>query len=690
MEGKQEVDSVPDPGLGAASRSKSMPLVQVEDIQLEVDHDPPTRRQTVRTAPFSSPIGGRKASVNITSMGTPLKILVASWNVGNTMPPKDSKLLDDWIPEGGGDFDVIAVGLQESTYKSEKVSENLVRTDSWHTSSSKADDQDDEHDATDAPTLESVIDGNEFDDVDEEEEYEEDENESKDYDSGDKTSIKRPGSVSNTEENNSPSSEAIRAGRAGSSTSEPSSSAIGTNKSSDVIVKRSRTKKSMRKMTRMVRQLSSNLMGDALDYPFSKQIYLHLGESYVLAGKVELMEMRLYVYVHERNNVCEVDKLAVPTGLGSVLGNKGGLLFKCVVENTSLCFASCHLAAHQDQKFLDKRNSDCATILGTQFGQKNVSIDHQFDHCFWFGDLNYRLDLNYTAPHQRNHEKHCAEVMALVRAKKWVTLNQNDQLKHQVEGKKTLTGWELPPALFPPTFKRVRHSLDEYLLERVPSYCDRVLYKSLPGLRTNIKLQRFSCFEAIATSDHKPVAAAFHVARAPSISSGTAEKPTLVEMVDLAGKDLLGLDLAGLSDPYVKFYSAPSNAVQVDANGSHPSTTTISNTCSPKWRDDQVPKLHVLCDQERDVKRVHLTLVVMDYDATSKDDLMGVASLSLDKFCQGRPRFMPFEVPVVLHGKAAGTITGKIRVTLPHQATPPAEESGQQMIRVAGCHCTLS
>jgi hypothetical protein len=250
----------------------------------------------------------------------------------------------------------------------------------------------------------------------------------------------------------------------------------------------------------------------------------------------------------------------------------------------------------------------CATILGAQFGQKNVSIDHQFDHCFWFGDLNYRLDLNYTAPRQRNHEKHCAEVMALVRAKKWAALNQNDQLKHQIEDKKALTGWSLPPALFPPTFKRVRHSLDEYLvglhlglpvlrrtsmasparfaflqLERVPSYCDRVLYTSLPGLRANVKLQRFSCFEAIATSDHKPVAAAFHVGRTLPIPSGTTEKATLVEIADLAGKDLLGLDLAGLSDPYVKFYSVPSSAVQVDTNGSHPSTTTILKTCSPKY-----------------------------------------------------------------------------------------------------------
>lgn len=70
--------------------------------------------------------------------------------------------------------------------------------------------------------------------------------------------------------------------------------------------------------------------------------------------------------------------------------------------------------------------------------------------------------------------------------------------------------------------------------------------------------------------------------RTPPISSGTAETTTLVEIIELAGKDLLGLDLAGLSDPYVKFYSTPSNAVQVDSNGSHPSTSTISNTCSPR------------------------------------------------------------------------------------------------------------
>ncbi|KAG7382660.1 hypothetical protein PHYBOEH_010394 [Phytophthora boehmeriae] len=618
--------------------------------------------------------------------GAPLKVLIASWNVGNTMPPKNPKLLEEWIPEGGGDFDVIAIGLQESTYKSkEKDLENLVKADSRNSSYRKVGD--DEF-TTGSDTDFIDIDEGDYDEDDDDEE--EDRSEGKADDSEDKVSSRSASQkyLSSTEESNNASNEVLRAGRGVAPLSGSVQGETGTTKSPDVIVKRSRTKKSMRKMKKIVRQLSSK--SDALDYPFNRQIYMHLGESYALVGKVDLMEMRLFVYAHERNNVTDVEKLAIPTGLGSVIGNKGGLIFKCVVENTSLCFASCHLAAHQDQKFLDKRNHDCATILGTHFGQKNITIDHQFDHCFWFGDLNYRVDLSYTAPCKRDHEKHCAEVMTLVRAKKWAELNQNDQLKHQLDEKKALTGWELPPALFPPTFKRVRHSLEEYLLERVPSYCDRVLYKSLPGLQGNLKLQRFSCIESIATSDHKPVAATFQVVRTPPIGVCSVDKTTLVEITELAGINLLGLDMAGSSDPYVKFYSTPSHAVQVDTSGSHPTTSTISKTCSPKWRNDQVPKLHILYDHERDVKRVHLTLVIMDYDATSKDDLMGVASLSLDKYFLARPRFLPFEIPVTLHGKGAGTLTGKIRVTLPHQIALCEPDAGQNLIRVAGCHCTLS
>jgi hypothetical protein len=146
--------------------------------------------------------------------------------------------------------------------------------------------------------------------------------------------------------------------------------------------------------------------------------------------------------------------------------------------------------------------------------------------------------------------------------------------------------------------------------QRIPSYCDRVLHKSLPGLRANIKLNRFASVEAITTSDHKPVVAEFQLTPTPAIrvdpclANSTA---TAIELTDLVAKDLLAMDIGGTSDPYVwrstsnvltsvnqgltsvllpeqiKFYSVPDNALQLEPSGSHPSTAKLPNTLSPAY-----------------------------------------------------------------------------------------------------------
>ena len=45
---------------------------------------------------------------------------------------------------------------------------------------------------------------------------------------------------------------------------------------------------------------------------------------------------------------------------------------------------------------LYRRNQNFLDILkGLNLGQKGVfGITHQFHHVFWFGDLNYRIDLD--------------------------------------------------------------------------------------------------------------------------------------------------------------------------------------------------------------------------------------------------------------------------------------------------------
>jgi hypothetical protein len=44
-----------------------------------------------------------------------------------------------------------------------------------------------------------------------------------------------------------------------------------------------------------------------------------------------------------------------------------------------------------------------------------------------------------------------------------------------------------------------------YKTQRLPSYCDRVLWKSMPPLASHVQLQTLSHLPNVTTSDHKPV-----------------------------------------------------------------------------------------------------------------------------------------------------------------------------------------
>lgn len=223
------------------------------------------------------------------------------------MPPKTAALISQWIPEGGGDFDVIAVGLQESTYREKTGSVGDVATgDRKSTASSVKGEGSDSENAVEASDGEG---------------YEAEEAEGDDA----HPSVARTASASVLSSSTKKSSVVPDDQVPATDTDGAAGKAEATPSETEVIVKRSRAKKSMRKVSSMVKQLSTNIrdtVGDALEYPFIRQLLAHLGESYELVGKVELMEMRLFVMVYTRNSVGDTDKIAVPTGLGSVIGNK--------------------------------------------------------------------------------------------------------------------------------------------------------------------------------------------------------------------------------------------------------------------------------------------------------------------------------------------------------------------------------
>jgi len=96
--------------------------------------------------------------------------------------------------------------------------------------------------------------------------------------------------------------------------------------------------------------------------------FLHsaLGHEFELLQTQILLQMRLAVFVKKElvPRIRSVKVGSKATGLGNLVGNKGGLLVHIELENgETISFVSCHLAAHEQPKFLQARNHMVPEIL---------------------------------------------------------------------------------------------------------------------------------------------------------------------------------------------------------------------------------------------------------------------------------------------------------------------------------------
>ena len=279
---------------------------------------------------------------------------------------------------------------------------------------------------------------------------------------------------------------------------------------------------------------------------WDRMVAKRLGKGYTVVKHVALWQMRLTVYakaqyyrgVHAKIHHVQSAKSA--TGVGGVLGNKGGLVVRLDFGQTSLGFCSCHLAAHAHK--LSSRNQNCMEILREtehEVGVPRLDFAHQFDHVFWMGDLNYRTDLNLAAAQEHiklgvavpppgpygdgkpgggdDDKQHQAATHRMIEATDWPSLYKADQLHISQENGDGFVGFSEGDLNFPPTFKVLRKDGLEYKTQRTPSYCDRVLWKSMPPLKTLLELTNYTALPSVTTSDHKPVLAEFLIQPSESI-----------------------------------------------------------------------------------------------------------------------------------------------------------------------------
>ena len=116
-----------------------------------------------------------------------------------------------------------------------------------------------------------------------------------------------------------------------------------------------------------------------------------------------------------------------------------------------------------------------------RFGNPNIEMNSQFDYIFLLGDLNFRLDVNRISKKQGFPTTFCFDyVINQIEKKNFKELFQYDQLHNCQMEEGHLSGFKEGTYNFAPTFKVLKDVFGmEYNKKRIPSYCDRILWKSI-------------------------------------------------------------------------------------------------------------------------------------------------------------------------------------------------------------------
>ena len=307
----------------------------------------------------------------------------------------------------------------------------------------------------------------------------------------------------------------------------------------------------------------------------------------------------------------------VALGKGGVIANKGGLAVELRIGGgTPLLIIAAHLAAH-DQGVL-KRNAQARTIVEVLSRRSKIGLGRersgfegkldlldQFDHVLIVGDLNYRIDLNIPraeddaaalvvegeeaadyAPgdayylNLERRQADAARVRELVAKRDWASLHDRDQLKYAQRRGHALVDFTEAVADYEPTFK-VKRGLAPRPEEgygtpkdpkklRVPSWCDRVLWRSLPHLEGALVHKSTRPVPGVTTSDHKPLCSTFALTLWPplvrSIHPVVLRFSGLALIGTAAGATMLG----DVDRVKLRFFTSPPVLVEPGSRGSIP------------------------------------------------------------------------------------------------------------------------
>jgi len=326
---------------------------------------------------------------------------------------------------------------------------------------------------------------------------------------------------------------------------------------------------------------------------------------------------------------------------------------------------------------------------------------NQFDHLFFFGDLNYRIDL----PESLFFERHIQlpapasdptlpklQFEASIERKNFLKmLRDADQLDGERKAGRAFYDFEEAENFdFAPTYRFKRSSTPRkigerrtYTPNRMPSYCDRVLWKSLPGAPKLLQtlLTSIDDVPELDTSDHAPIVATFAFKRSYTMKTPQDRRNVLVFEDILSASGAPGLAPFHFRKPArcaLRFFGRFLEGRSTDF-------TKSAQCLFPKWAPTDIPPIVVSTTALRALRKSALSIQLID----DKDRVLGTTVLPLKHICDGQP--WPFKVFFTHRGLTSGELKGTLRARGPafqppespssrRTASPPPLPSRQQVI----------
>ncbi|XP_039976189.1 inositol polyphosphate phosphatase-like 1b isoform X2 [Xiphias gladius] len=383
--------------------------------------------------------------------------------------------------------------------------------------------------------------------------------------------------------------------------------------------------------------------------------YTHIDFKQVTVQSLWNMKLAVFVKPEHESCISHVNTASVKTGLGNTLGNKGAVGVSFLFNGTSFGFVNCHLTSGSEKVL--RRNQNFVDILrllslgDKQLGAFDMSL--RFNHLFWCGDLNYRLDLDVQ------------DILKHVSKREFEELMCADQLTRERHKRKAFLNFKEEKIAFPPTYRYERGSRDCYLWQKyktsgvrvnVPSWCDRILWKSYP--ETHIVCTAYGCTDDIFTSDHSPVFATFQVGVTSQFSSKTDPNPGMERAwIELEGMEAI-VKTASKAKFFIEFHSSCLEETRRSSENDSQSCD-VPGFLKLGWSFKQLPKLLPVMSDMDYLQDQHLLLSVKSCDGFESYGECCVALRSLTRTSE------QFETFLSHRGEEMGSIRGRVRVHVP-------------------------